>query len=68
MGDALSRQLTGTDSTIGVVAAKGKKGFEGKVQHKKVEIGRFFLNTYAQNPMQQAIETILGKSLNQGFL
>lgn len=50
MGDQLSRQFTGADSTIARVSSQGRKGFEGKLAHKKVEVQRFLLNTLGQNP------------------
>ena len=45
-GDQLSRQYTGTDSTIARVSKDGKEGFEGKLAHKTVAVKRFFLNTF----------------------
>lgn len=67
MGDQVSRQYSGTDSTIARVSMSGKEGFEGKIAHKTVAVKRFFLNTLAQNPMQLSIEIILGKFMNLGF-
>jgi hypothetical protein len=45
MGDQLSRQYSGTDSTIARVSMNGKEGLEGKIAHKTVAVKRFFLNT-----------------------
>ncbi len=51
MGDYLSRQYAGTDSTISGVSRDGKETVEGKIQHKTVTVKRFFLNTFSENPM-----------------
>lgn len=51
MGDYLSRQYAGTDSTISWVSRDGKESFDGKIAHKKVAVKRFFLNTFSENPM-----------------
>lgn len=67
MGDYLSRQYAGTDSTISRVTRDGKEGIDGKLAHKTVAVKRFFLNTFSENPMQTSIDIILGKFLNQGF-
>lgn len=67
MGDQLSRQYSGTDSTIARVSSEGKEGLEGKIAHKTVAVKRFFLNTVGQNPMQLSIEILLGKFLNLGY-
>lgn len=45
----------------------GKEGIDGKLAHKTVEVKRFFLNTFSENPMQISIDIILGKFLNKGF-
>ena len=47
LGDQISRQYSGTDSTIARVSRDGKEGFEGKIAHQKVAVKRFFLNTFA---------------------
>lgn len=65
MGDYLSRQYAGTDSTISSVSRDGK---ESIVQEKKVAMQRFFKNTAIDNPMQLSIDIILGKFDNQGFI
>lgn len=49
MGDYLSRQYAGTDSTISSVSRDGKETFEGKVGHKYVTVKRFVLNTFTEN-------------------
>lgn len=67
MGDYLSRQYAGTDSTISGVSRDGKETVEGKIQHKTVTIQRFFKNTFSENPMQLSIDIVLGKFLNQGY-
>lgn len=62
-GDYLSRQYAGTDSTISRVSRDGKEGFLGKLDHKTKVVQRFFINTFAENPMQTAIDIVLGKHL-----
>jgi hypothetical protein len=62
MGDYLSRQYAGTDSTISKVSRDGNEGFMGKVNHKVAAANRFVINTFTENPMQKAIDTILGKN------
>ena len=64
MGDALSRQYAGTDSTIARVSRDGKEYLEGKISHKTIAVKRFFLNTLTDNPMQLSIDIVLGKFLN----
>lgn len=34
----------------------------GKVNHKVAAANRFVINTFTENPMQKAIDTILGKN------
>ena len=67
MGDYLSRQYAGTDSTISGVSRDGKETFEGKMQHKSVAVKRFFLNTVQANQMQESIDIVLGKFPNKGY-
>jgi hypothetical protein len=67
MGDYLSRQYAGTDSTISRVSRDGKEGFMGKMAHNSASVKRFFMNTFNENPMQHAIEVVLGKHINQGY-
>jgi hypothetical protein len=38
MGDYLSRQYAGTDSTISGVSRDGKETFESKIGHKAVSV------------------------------
>ena len=64
MGDYLSRQYSGTDSTIARVSRDGKEGFMGKMAHNQASVKRFFMNTFSENPMQQAIDIVLGKNVN----
>lgn len=64
MGDYLSRQYAGTDSTISGVSRDGKETAKGKIGHKTVAVKRFFLNTFSENPMQLSIDIVLGKWLN----
>lgn len=45
MGDYLSRQYAGTDSTISRVTRDGKEGFLGKMDHKATVVRRFLKNT-----------------------
>lgn len=65
-GDYLSRQYAGTDSTISRVTRDGKEGFLGKLDHKTKVVQRFFINTFSENPMQTAIDIVLGKHLKTG--
>ena len=51
MGDYLSRQYAGTDSTISRVSRDGKEGFLGKLDHKTKVVRRFLINTLSENPM-----------------
>lgn len=44
-GDFLSRQYTGTESTIGTVTENLKEGFWGKVNHKISSVQRLAKNT-----------------------
>ena len=67
MGDALSRQYAGTDSTIARVSRDGKEGFMGKLSHNTQAVKRFLKNTFSDNPMQIAINIVLGKNLNTGY-
>jgi hypothetical protein len=67
MGDYLSRQYAGTDSTISSVSRDGRETFESKINHKTVTVQRFFLNTVQENQMQQSIEIVLGKFPNRGY-
>lgn len=67
MGDYLSRQYAGTDSTISRVSRDGKESIDGRIAHKTVAVKRFFLNTFSENPMQLSIDIVLGKFLNQGY-
>lgn len=39
----------------------------GKIAHNSASVKRFFLNTFAENPMQEAIDITLGKHTNQGY-
>ena len=67
MGDYLSRQYAGTDSTISRVTRDGKEGFIGKLDHKTKVVRRFMLNTLTDNPMQTSIDIIRGIHLNTGY-
>ena len=67
MGDYLSRQYAGTDSTISRVTRDGKEGFFGKLDHKLKVVNRFMINTLSENPMQNSIDIILGKHITTGF-
>lgn len=64
MGDYLSRQYAGTDSTISRVSRDGRETIDGKIAHKTVAVKRFFLNTFSENSMQLSIDIVLGKFLN----
>ena len=65
-GDFLSRQYTGTISTISKVSQDGKEGFFGKLNHKVTAVQRLFKNTISENSDQETIDIILGKhGLNQ---
>lgn len=39
----------------------------GKVNHKVAAANRFVINTFTENPMQKAIDTILGKNQTTGL-
>ena len=67
MGDYLSRQYAGTDSTISRVSRDGKEGFLGKLDHKTKVVRRFLINTLSENPMQTSIDIVQGKHLNSGY-
>lgn len=67
MGDYLSRQYAGTDSTISRVTRDGKEGFFGKLDHKTKVVRRFMINTLTENPMQASIDIILGKHISTGY-
>ena len=67
MGDYLSRQYAGTDSTISRVTRDGKEGFFGKLDHKTKVVRRFMINTLSENPMQNSIDIILGKHISTGY-
>jgi hypothetical protein len=45
------------------VSRDGKEGFIGKLDHKTKVVQRFFINTFSENPMQTAIDIVLGKHL-----
>jgi hypothetical protein len=49
------------------VARDGKRGLEGSLVHRVVEIERFLKNTVGKNPIQLSIEILLGKFLNKGY-
>ena len=68
MGDYISRQYAGTDSTISSVSRDGKETASSKVGHKVATVQRFFLNTFSENPMQLSIDITLGKYLNHGYI
>ena len=67
MGDYLSRQYAGTDSTISRVTRDGKEGFFGKMDHKTKVVRRFMLNTLTDNPMQTSIDILRGIHINTGY-
>ena len=52
MGDTLSRQYTGTDSTISVVSEGGNEGFFDKINHKLTSATRLVKNTITNNSDQ----------------
>jgi hypothetical protein len=60
-GDALSKQYTGTGSTISKVSQDGKEGFFGKLTHKVTSLNRIIKNTIYENTDQESIDVILGK-------
>ena len=49
MGDTLSRQYTGTDSTISVVSEGAGEGFFDKITHKLTSATRLVKNTITNN-------------------
>lgn len=61
MGDYLSKQITGTNSTISKVSRDNKEGFLGKINHKMKNVQRFFINSFSDNFQQNSIDIILGK-------
>ena len=66
MGDYLSRQYAGTNSTISRVSRDGKEGFFGELDHKFKVAYRYRLNVMQDNPLQTTIDVILGKHLQTG--
>ena len=62
MGDTLSRQYTGTDSTISVVSEGGNEGFFNKISHKLTSATRLVKNTIPSNTDQQCIDILLGRN------
>ena len=63
MGDFLSRQYAGTDSTISRVSRDGKEGFYGKLDHKAKVAQRFMMNSLVENSRQVTIDVLLARSL-----
>jgi len=63
MGDYLSRQYAGTDSTISRVSRDGKEGFVGTWDHKFKVAYRYRLNVLVDNPLHTTIDIVLGKHL-----
>ena len=49
MGDFLSKQYTGTESTISKVSEDLKEGFWGKINHKITSAQRLMVNTISEN-------------------
>lgn len=66
MGDYLSRQYAGTDSTISRVTRDGKEGFVGKLDHKAKVAQRYLMNVLVDNPMQTTLDVLLCKHLDTG--
>ena len=66
MGDYLSRQYAGTDSTISRVSRDGKEGFVGGLDHKFKVAYRYRLNVMVDNPLHTTIDVLLGKHLMTG--
>mmetsp|Transcript_8698 Transcript_8698/g.14747 ORF Transcript_8698/g.14747 Transcript_8698/m.14747 type:complete len:376 (-) Transcript_8698:904-2031(-) len=65
-GDMLSKQYTGTESTISKVSQDGKEGLWGKFNHKVTAVQRLLKNSIRENTDQEAIDIILGKQGQQG--
>ena len=61
MGDYLSRQYAGTDSTISRVSRDGKEGLIGKWDHKAKVAQRFLINSVFDPPKQIAMDIVLGR-------
>lgn len=61
MGDYLSRQYAGTDSTISRVSRDGKEGLIGKWDHKAKVAQRFVINSLFDPPKQIAMDIVLGR-------
>jgi len=59
MGDYISIQYAGTESTTTNVTLNGKKGIKGGFQHMNVTINRFFIGTFQDEFKQKAIELFL---------
>jgi hypothetical protein len=64
MGDYLSKQYVGTNSTISKVSKDNKEGFLGKISHKMMNVQRFFINSFSDNFSQNSIDIILGKHIH----
>jgi hypothetical protein len=61
MGDYLSRQYAGTDSTISRVSRDGKEGLIGNWDHKAKVAQRFLINSVFDPPKQIAMDIVLGR-------
>jgi hypothetical protein len=67
MGDYLSRQYVGTDSTISRVTRDGKEGFFGKKDHQIKVMQRWLFNTYQNNPQHTSVDVITGKHIGTNY-
>ena len=59
MGDYISIQYAGTESTSTNVTKNGKKGILGGLQHMNVTINRFFIGTFQDDHKHRCIEVFL---------
>ncbi|EGR30494.1 hypothetical protein IMG5_130860, partial [Ichthyophthirius multifiliis] len=63
-GDNISKHYTGTGSTHTDVTKKGKRDFEGMLQHGQKTISRFYLQNFEDTIKQETIDIVLGQQLN----
>ena len=59
-GDMLSAQYTGTGSTHTNITRTGRRDFSGMLDHGKKTLLRFYMQNFADNLKQEAIDILLG--------
>eukprot|EP00743_Colponemidia_sp_Colp-15_P004128 GILK01004456.1.p1 GENE.GILK01004456.1~~GILK01004456.1.p1 ORF type:complete len:1311 (-),score=247.57 GILK01004456.1:184-4116(-) len=59
-GDQLSKQYTGTGSTISNLTRHGKQGMFGIVEHGLKSLNRFYMSNFEDQLRQECIEILLG--------